>query len=85
MPTEHNNRLPPVGDKRRVLWRRGQRKFALRAIILFGHRKSRECSPKIRDFRANGIPVGERGEKVDTLTVYDRAFRAIIIILNYYG
>ena len=28
---------------------------------------------------------GERGEKVDTLTVYDRAFRAIIIILNYYG
>ena len=51
-----------------MLWRRGQRKFALRAIILFGHRKSRE-----------------RGEKVDTLTVYDRAFRAIIIILNYYG
>ena len=68
-----------------MLWRRGQRKFALRAIILFGHRKSRECSPKIRDFRANGIPVGERGEKIDTLTVYDRAFRAIIIILNYYG
>ena len=57
---EHNNRLPPVADKRRVLWRRGQRKFALQAIIFFGHRKSRECSPKIRDFRASGIPVGER-------------------------
>ena len=68
MPTEHNNRLPPVGDKRRVLWRRGQRKFALRATVFFGHRKSRE-----------------RGEKVDTLTVYDRAFLVIIIILNYYG
>ena len=49
------------------------------------HRKSRECSPKIRYFRANGIPVGEHGEKIDTLTVYDRAFRVIIIILNYYG
>ena len=85
MPTEHNNRLPPAADKRRVLWRRVQRKFALRATVFFGHRKSREYSPKIRDFRANGIPAVERGEKVDTLTVYDRAFRAIIIILNYYG
>ena len=26
-----------------------------------------ECSPKIFDFRANGIPVQERVEKVDTL------------------
>ena len=26
-----------------------------------------ECSPKIYDFRANGIPVQERVEKVDTL------------------
>ena len=57
---EHNDRLPPVADKRRALWRRGQRKFALQAIIFFGHRKSRECSPKIRDFRANGIPVQVR-------------------------
>ena len=57
---EHNNRLPPVADKRRALWRRGQRKFALQAIIFFGHRKSRECSPKIRDFRANGILVQVR-------------------------
>ena len=64
---EHNNRLPPVADKRRALWRRGQRKFALQAIIFFGHRKSRECSPKIRDFRANGIPVGERVDFFDTL------------------
>ena len=35
-----------------------QRKFALRAIILCVSRKSRKCSPKIRDFRANGIPAG---------------------------
>jgi hypothetical protein len=27
-----------------------------------------ECSPKIRDFRANGIPVQERGEFFDTLS-----------------
>ena len=64
---EHNNRLPPVADKRRVLWRRGQRKFALQAIIFFGHRKSRERSPKIRDFRASGIPVQERVDFFDTL------------------
>ena len=64
---EHNNRLPPAADKRRVLWRRGQRKFALQAIIFFGHRKSRECSPKIRDFRANGIPVQDRVVFFDTI------------------
>ena len=56
---EHNNRLPPVADKRRVLWRRGQRKFALQAIIFFGHRKSRERSQKSLIF-ASGIPAGER-------------------------
>ena len=56
-----------MADKRRALWRRGQRKFALQAIIFFGHRKSRECSPKIRDFRANGIPVQERVDFFDTL------------------
>lgn len=61
------------------------KKSALLATVFFGDRKSRECSQKIRDFRENGIPVWERGEKVDTLTVYDRAFRAIIIILNYCG
>ena len=27
-----------------------------------------ECSPKISDFRANGIPVGERVDFFDTLT-----------------
>ena len=69
---EHNNRLPPVADKRRALWRRGQRKFALQANIFFGHRKSRECSPKIRDFRASGIPVGERVDFFDTLRAPDR-------------
>ena len=56
---EHNNRLPPVADKRRVLWRRGQRKFALQAIIFFGHRKSRERSQKSLIF-ASGIPVQDR-------------------------
>ena len=55
---EHNNRLPPAADKRRALWRRGQRKFALQANIFFGHRKSRECSQKSAIF-ANGIPVQE--------------------------
>ena len=69
---EHNNRLPPVADKRRVLWRRGQRKFALQAIIFFGHRKSRKRSPKIRDFRASGIPVQERVDFFDTLRAPDR-------------
>ena len=63
----HNNRLPPVADKRRALWRRGQRKFALQANIFFGYRKSRECSPKICDFRASGIPGGERVDFFDTL------------------
>ena len=74
-----------MGDKGRALWRHGQRKFALRATVFFEHRKSRECSPKIRYFRANGILVGERVDFFATLTVYDWAFRAIIIILNYYG
>ena len=36
--------------------------------IFFGHNKSRECGPKIRNFRANGIPVGERGDFFDTHT-----------------
>ena len=62
MTTEHNNRLPPAADKRRALWHRGQRKFTLRAIIFCVFSKSRECVPKIRNFRANGIPVGERGD-----------------------
>ncbi len=63
---EHNNRLPPVADKRRALWRRGQRKFALQANIFFGHRKSKECRQKSLIF-ANGIPAKERGEFFDTL------------------
>ena len=53
---EHNNRLPPVADKRRVLWRRGQRKFALQANIFCVFRKSRERSQKSLIF-ASGIPV----------------------------
>ena len=28
-----------------------------------------ECSPKISDFRASGIPGGERVEKIDTLNI----------------
>mgnify|MGYP007022589901 FL=1 len=35
--------------------------------IFFGYRKSRECSPKIRNFRASGIPVQERVDFFDTL------------------
>ena len=71
---ELNNRLPPVAGKRRLLWRRGQRKFALQAIIFFGYRKSKECSPKIFDFRANGIPTGERVDFFDTLKAALRLF-----------
>ena len=56
-----------MADKRRELWRRGQRKFALQAIIFCVFRKSRECSPKIRDFRASGIPVGDRVDFFDTI------------------
>ena len=37
--------------------------------IFFWYRKSRESSPKIRDFRANGIPAGERVDFFDTLKV----------------
>ena len=66
---ELNNRLPPVAGERRLLWRRGQRKFALQVIIFFGYRKSKECRPKIIDFRANGIPVLERVDYIDTLKV----------------
>ena len=82
---EHNNRLPPVADKRRVLWRRGQRKFALQAIIFFGHRKSRECSPKIRDFRASGIPVGERGEKLPRSLCILLILFFILTVYNGFG
>ena len=40
-----------------------QRFFKGTGVVLAGI----ECSPKIFDFRANGIPVQERVEKVDTL------------------
>ena len=63
---EHNNRLLPVAEKKRLLWRRGQRKFAPQAKIFFGYRKSQECSPEIFDFCANGIPVQERVDFFDT-------------------
>ena len=87
---EHNDRLPPVADKRRELWRRGQRKFALQAIIFFGHRKSRERSPKIRDFRASGIPVQECVERFDTLKErlrfflrFMRSFKVLSVFLFF--
>ncbi len=38
-------------------------------MVFQGHRKSRECSQKSVIF-ANGIPVGERVEKADTLKLY---------------
>ena len=49
------------------LWRRGKQKNDVPRKFFAGYRKNRECSPKIRDFRASGIPIGERVEKVDTL------------------
>ena len=88
---EHNNRLLPVAEKKRLLWRRGQRKFAPQAKIFFGYRKSQECSPKIFDFRANGIPVQERVDFFDTLIIVKNyffnskmriAFSHIILLIN---
>ena len=67
---EHNNRLPPVADKRRALWRRGRQKNDAPRKFFAGHRKSKECSPKIFDFRASGIPAGERFDFFDTLIIY---------------
>ena len=64
---EHNNRLPPAADKRRALWLRGRQKNDAPRKFFAGHRKSKECSPKIFDFRASGIPVGERVDFFDTL------------------
>ena len=46
----HSNRLPPVADKKRLLWRRGRRKFALQANIFFGYHKSKGVQSKIFDF-----------------------------------
>ena len=40
-----------------------QRFFKGTGVVLAGI----ECSPKISDFRANGIPVGERVDFFDTL------------------
>ncbi len=43
-----------------------------------------ECSPKIKDFRASGIPVQERGDFVDTLkcrTVWCGIFQHELIML----
>ena len=71
MPTEHNNRLPPAAaDKRRVLWRYGRQKNETARKFFAGHRKSEECSPKICDFRVNGIPVGERADFFDTISYF---------------
>ena len=39
-----------------MLWRRGQRKFALQANIFFGYRKSRECSQKSLIFERAAFP-----------------------------
>ena len=43
------------------------KKIRAPSVIFFGYRKSRECNPKIFDFRANGIPTGERVDFFDTL------------------
>ena len=42
-----------------------QRFFKDTGVVLAGI----ECSPKIRDFRANGIPVQERVDFFDTLKI----------------
>ena len=45
-----------------------QRFFKGTGVVLAGI----ECSPKIRDFRASGIPVQERVDFFDTLRAPDR-------------
>ena len=45
-----------------------QRFFKDTGVVLAGI----ECSPKIRDFRASGIPVQERVDFFDTLRAPDR-------------
>ena len=50
--------------------------------IFFGYRKSRECSPKIFDFRASGIPVHERVDFFDTLTAAAKTAAIFCIYKN---
>lgn len=64
---EHNNRSRLQRIKGGRLWRRGRQKNDVPRKFFARHRNNRKCSPKIRDFRASGIPVGERVGKVDTL------------------
>ena len=47
-----------------------QRFFKVAGVVLAGI----ECSPKIFDFRANGIPTGERVDFFDTLKAALRLF-----------
>jgi len=51
----------PCKAKNRLI----QRFFKNTGVVLAGI----ECSPKISDFRANGIPVQESVDFVDTLSV----------------
>ena len=55
-----------------------QRFFKGTGVVLAGI----ECSPKIRDFRANGIPVQECVDFFDTLNRYltNRSVNAIIAV-----
>ena len=55
-----------------------QRFFKGTGVVLAGI----ECSPKISDFRANGIPVGERVDFFDTLKGAE-IFRSFFNSLSY--
>ena len=55
---EHNNRLPPVADKRRALWRRGQRKFALQAKFFLGTARVESAVRKSVIFERTAFPQG---------------------------
>ena len=78
----NNNRLPPVADTRRALWRRGQRKSALQADIFFGHRKSRECSPKILIFERTAFPMGSVSTS-STRSVSSRSATALCLNFHF--
>ena len=56
------------------------KKIRAPSVIFFGYRKSRECSPKIFDFRANGIPTGESVDFFDTLKEAPKGFLSVVHI-----
>ena len=68
----HGIKIKPYHIQKYSAARFGQHRQSVEKSGLYkgtgvGCRKSRECSPEIFDFRANGIPTGERVDFFDTL------------------